>query len=331
MKRTIKLILLYILSYGSLMSQDVHFTNYRTVTNFFNPAQTGDFRGYLKLQVASRTQYQRTYEHGVAGVELNFISPINKNHWIGAGFNLNYDKTGSLALKTTGGGLNVAYHIPIDKKQNNVISIGAAINRFSLTANTDQYRSESTLLGIPDNDRNVLNDFNANALSIHSGVHLKSRIDKKNVFEVGFAVIHLNNPTYKILGGNDDASLGSRFNIHTTYKTEVSKVVSLQPAVYLSFAEKQSNVNIQMLSEWRIAKKNKWKGILGLSHRMGESLDFITGYATERLYISLSFDVLTSQSVDFIPNPGGIELGAFYILFKPHTPKLKPIIFCPRL
>lgn len=330
MKRTIKLILLSILSYGSLMSQDVHFTNYRTVTNFFNPAQTGDFRGYLKLQVASRTQYQRTYEHGVAGVELNFVSPINKNHWIGAGFNLNYDKTGSLALKTTGGGLNVAYHIPIDKKQNNVISIGAAINRFSLTANTDQYRSESTLLGIPDNDRKVLNDFNANALSIHSGVHFKSRINKKNVFEAGFAVIHLNNPTYKILGGND-ASLGTRFNIHTAYKTEVSKVVALHPAIYLSFAEKQSNVNLQMLSEWRVAKKNKWKGIVGLSHRMGESLDFITGYAAERLYISLSFDVLTSQTVDFIPNPGAIELGAYYILYKPHTPKLKPIVFCPRL
>jgi len=313
------------------MGQDVHFTNYRTVSNFFNPAQTGDFSGYLKFQVASRTQYQRTYEHGVAGVEMNFTSPIHKKHWIGAGLNLNYDKTGSLNLNTTGGGLNVAYHIPVDKKQNSIVSIGGTINRFAITANADNYRSETTILGMPDADRNTINDLNVSVLSIHAGLHLKTKINKKNIFEVGLAVAHLNNPHFNILGSKDEASLGSRLNLHTAFKTEVNKMITLQPAIYLSFAEEQNNTNLQLISEWKIAKKNKWKGIVGLSHRVGESLDFITGYAAERLYISLSFDVLTSQTVDFIPNPGAIELGAYYIIYKAHTPKLKPVIFCPRL
>lgn len=312
-------------------SQDVHFTNYRTVSNFFNPAQTGDFRGYLKLQVSSRTQYQRTYEHGVAGLEMNFASPINKNHWIGAGLNLNYDKTGSLDLKTTGGGLNLGYHITTDKKQNSIISIGGAINRFAITANADKYQSESTILGIPDADRNTINNLNVSVLSLHAGIHYKTKINKKNVLEAGFALAHLNNSHYIILGSPDQPSLGSRFNIHTAYRTELTKMITLQPSVYLSFTEKQNNTNLQLMSEWKIAKKNKWKGIIGMSHRIGESLDFITGYAADRLYISLSFDVLTSQTVDFIPNPGAIELGAYYIIYKTHKPKLQPVIFCPRL
>jgi type IX secretion system PorP/SprF family membrane protein len=323
---------LIVCSYANiLLGQDAHLTDYRTFSNFFNPAQTGEFVGHIKLQASTRTQYERTYEQGFVGLQFNVLSPISKKHWIGIGANFLYDHSGTLSLDATGGDLLIGYHIPLGKKQNQTISIGGSLGLMSLSVDTKNYKSESTILGNPDPDRLALNSLNPQIFSGNVGIYFQSKIAKKHLFKTGLSLIRVNEPRFKVFGNTTGSAWGKRWNAHIAYRHTLNKMLQLEPAIYYSQSEYQKNLNLQAISEWKLAQNYKWRALVGLAQRWDESIDIITGYKSEQLYLSLSFDILTVSSADVIRNPGAIELGGYYIFHKHTRPKVKPIIFCPRL
>jgi type IX secretion system PorP/SprF family membrane protein len=301
------------------------------MSNFFNPSLTGSYIGHIKVQASTRTQYERTYEQGMVGVQLNVFSPINKRHWMAVGTNFIYDHSGTLSLNATGGDLFLAYHIPLGKKQDQTISIGGSFGLTSLSADAKDYKSETTILGLVDPDKIALNSFNPQIISGNAGISFRSKILKKHQFSVGFAVVRLNEPTFKVLGNSAGSAWGRRWNAHMAYKHTLNKLLQLEPAIFYSHSELQNNLNTQLVSEWKVNPNQKWNGVIGIAHRWQESLNIITGFKTEKLYISLSFDILTNTAADVLRNPGAIELGGFYIFERIVKPQVKPIIFCPRL
>ncbi|MBK9254707.1 MAG: PorP/SprF family type IX secretion system membrane protein [Saprospiraceae bacterium] len=332
MKPTIFFTLLFVLLKTELsVSQDLHFTNYRSVSNNFNPAQTGDFLGRTKYQGSTRTQYEHTYNQSVAGLQFNYASPFRDNDWIGAGFNLNYDLAGALSFRALGGDLNLAYHMSLDEKGKNILSAGGGIGLIDLSTKGNDYRSELTILGNPDPDISKVENFSVKVITYSSGLYFKSRIGKSNFFRTGISMMYMNNPTFDITGQQKNSSLGSRINVFASYSVDVSELINLGPAVYTSFSERQNNINLQLLSEIKISKEYKWRGVAGISHRVGESVDIIAGYKTDNIYISLAFDILTSTTAEILQNPGAIELGAYYIIPYHKRPAPKPVILCPRI
>jgi type IX secretion system PorP/SprF family membrane protein len=312
-------------------SQDIHLTDYKTFSNFFNPAQTGDYLGYVKVQASTRTQYERTYEQGMIGTQFNAFSPISKKHWIGVGLNFVYDRSGSLSLETTGGDLLMAYHIPLGKKQNQTISIGGSYGFATIGADTKNYKSENTILGNFDPDKLALSTLNTQIFSSSAGIYFKSKILKIHLLKAGISIIRLNSPVFSVLGNKSEASWGKRLNVFVSHKHTINKMIQIEPAIYFSQSENQNNINLQIFSEWKLTKKSNWKAAIGIAQRWDESTDFITGYKTENLYISLAFDILSSSSAGVLRNPGAIELGGYYIFYKNTKPKIKPTIFCPKL
>lgn len=332
MKATIYLwIFLVLIIHVQSNSQDIHLTDYRTFSNFFNPAQTGDYIGHVKVQASTRTQYERTYEQGMVGTQFNAFSPISKKHWIGVGFNFVYDRSGSLSLKATGGDLLVAYHIPLGKKQNQTISVGGSFGFASIGVDTKNYKSENTILGNFDPDKLALSTLNAQIFSSNVGIYFKSTILHKHLLKAGISIIRLNSPVFNVLGNKYEANWGKRLNVFVSHKHTINKMIQIEPAIYFSQSENQNNINLQILSEWKFIKTNNWKATIGIAQRWDESTDFITGYKTENLYISLAFDILSSTSAGVLRNPGAIELGGYYIFYKNIKHKIKPTIFCPKL
>lgn len=326
----IPIIILLCLSLA-LKAQDAHLTNYRTVSNFFNPALTGDFTGHLKIQATTRTQYERTYEQGIIGFQSNIFSPINKKHWIGVGLNFIYDHAGSLSLDASGGDFLVGYHIPMGKKQLQTLSFCGSFGFSNLSIDTKNYKSESTILGIADPDKQALNNLSTQIFSVNAGVYFKTIISKKNQLRAGISVIRLNSPKFRVLGTTNNDSWGSRTNAFASYSLMLNKMIRIEPAMYYSHSENQNNINLQMLSEWKLSQAYHWSAMLGIAHRWDESFDLITGYKAQQLYISLSFDILSAATSEVLRNPGAIELGAYYIIVKNLKPTVKPIIFCPKL
>jgi type IX secretion system PorP/SprF family membrane protein len=320
----------FILTYQGI-SQDAHYTNNRYASNAFNPAFSGKFLGNFKFQLATRTQYQSVFLQGLAGAEMNIKSPIHKRHWIGAGVNFGVDQSGSLALTTTGGGVRIGYHMPMDKKNKTIISIGGGLDLLNVGANTKKYVSETTLLNLPDPDQKTLDKFNANVISANVGIGLSIKPSKKDEVNLGVAVMHLNNPSFTIIDNTKEPSFGSRFNLSGTYTKVVNKQFNIEPAIFYSFSERQSNLNLQMMSSWQLNKSYEWRAVSGIAMRAGESIDLILGYQSNKFYTTVSFDIVTNSLASHISNPGGIELGAFYIFNKDAKPKIEPVLFCPRL
>jgi type IX secretion system PorP/SprF family membrane protein len=312
-------------------AQDAHYTDYRAISTFYNPASTGSFAGNYKLSGGIRTQYQRIFEHYSLNGEINLRSPLSKNHWIGLGLSILTDLNGSLKLKTIGGGPNFAYHISTGKKLKTNYALGVGMSRFTIALDPLKYRSEMTILGMTDPDRNKADKSNENALSFHAGMSMDKQVDKKNNLQLGISLMHLNQPNFTILNSKVGAFIGRRTNFNIGWSSQITPTFNLMPAVFFSWSDRQSNFNMQAFSEWKLDKKNTWSGITGVSYRWGESFDLSVGYKSSKTYISLSFDILAGPIRKHISNPGAVEITAAQIFNKDYKPKIKPELFCPRL
>lgn len=332
MKVILPLTLLILIAVSSFLSgQDAHMSNYRTSANFFNPAETGDFLGFIKVHGTLRTQYERVYEHGIAGAEVNMFSPLRKQDWVSCGINLLFDRTGNLSYNTAGGSVQFAYHLALDKKRNNVIGLGGSFDYQKLTISGQNYRSETTITGGQDPDLNGIANFSGTLRGINAGVNITSRFYKNSYFKAGVAAVRLNAPNYTIVGKQNDASHATRININAAYCTPVSKVFTLEPAAFMSFSEHQSNINLQLISGWKLSPKHSWQIVTGLTHRLNESVGLIAGFSSKKTYLSLSFDIITGQVSQVTQNPGALELGLYHIFYRYTRPAVKPVIFCNRL
>lgn len=326
---------IFMMIMGSLwneaLGQDVHFTDYRNISNFFNSAMTGDFLGTVKVQTTIRTQYERTYESGLIGGQLNLPSPFQKNHWVGIGANAIFDQAGDLRLRATGGEIHTAYHIPLGKKGAHIISVGGGLAGYGLSVNTDQYKSETVLSRQVDPDLQRLTDFNPTLLSFQVGMYLRSKINSTDRVRSGIASTYINNPQYNILTTAQPAAFGRRTNIFISYEKYIDPRWSVEPALYVSFSEYQSNINIQCIGQWVFNPAKTYRLQLGLTHRLEESWGVIVGMGNERYRMTASIDILSGVSSELLQPLGAIELGGFYIFRRYTRPTLNPIIFCPRL
>ncbi len=317
--------------------QDLHFTNYRNVQNFFNPALSGSFLGTYKVQAQVRTQFQNTYQTGVIGFEYNLFSPLNKNHWIGLALSMDYDKIGDYKIGMTGGGLGVGYHIPFGKKGKNVVSIGLEYGYMGVGADDSNPGDRNSIfMGNERQDIEALGSLSENFSPLNVGVSFKSLMTKTTSFQIGFAMMHLNAPNirYGIEGSTTQALIGRRLNFHGNIRSLVGKRLVIEPAAYLSFnnnSDKQSNMNFQFISEYTIKKKGKWALISGLGYRAGDSANVILGMKTNKTQITFSFDLSLSDIAEHVNSQGAFELGGYHIFYPDKTLKVDPIIYCPRL
>jgi len=310
-------------------SQDVHLTNYQANSPFFNPAASGDFKGFLKAGASVRSQYSRTYEQGLFHADANFFSPFHKNHWISAGIQVLYDRAGIIRIGQTGGGIQAAYHMALGKKGNDIISAGIQLANYHLSANTDAYISENTISGLRDPDLLVLSDFNASLVTTGAGITYKRVINKKSEWMLGMAVMNINRPSFRLLEAL--SSMDLRYNANIGFKRIINKQFTIMPAVFYSYTEHYGNTNLQFTADYKLKAKNAWAIRMGLNHRLGESLSLLAGYSAHNIMACLGMDVLTGSVSGAIANPGALELSMFYIFKRYYKPDIVPIVHCPKL
>lgn len=310
-------------------SQDLHLTNYRANDAFFNPASSGSFQGLAKVGLSLRTQYERTYEQGLFHADANFFSPLNKKHWLSAGIQMLYDVVGSLKRGQSGGGLQSAYHIPLNESGSQTLSAGIQLTMNSISYNTDAYKSENTLTGVIDPDLSSLNQFAASEINLGIGASFKSVINEYSEISAGLAVMNVNRSSYKIV--KDNAEKEFRFNIHAGYSRYINQFITLNPSVYASFYGQFRNINLQLLSELKLTSDMRWSILFGGNHRLDESFSAMAGFKSRRAMVCFSADILSGASRGTIANPGAMELSAYYIFYKYTKPVINPVLFCPLL
>ena len=352
MKRILTLftfVFVFCISTNTTFAQDLHFTNYFIAPTFFNPAQTGAFSGNLRGALLYRDQWRSVAPNPFQSAIIAFDSPIvfglTKQHWVGVGMTLFNDRAGSPGQTWSGFYPSVSYHIAFDKKFRNVFTIGAQYGFASRGYNTDGWISEDEELGqigFTSPDRGIImgepgsgDDFSAGYSDLNIGIMFKSAIDKFSKIEIGAALMHVFSPNFSFgqnttSGTSSISEIGSRINAHIKYRRASSPQMIWEPSIYYSSTTGASNIQIQLRNQYLLKKKGDFSIITGLGYRLGDSAQILTGVQYKDWVIALSYDYgiseLASEGIS-----SAYELGVQKLFIFNKRPKVKPIIYCPRL
>ncbi len=324
-------IFLILLSPLFLCSQDLHFTNYTASPQNLNPALTGNFSGTFKIGGIYRDQFSRFFSNGYQSqggfIEYNLPLKVGGQNWLAAGAFLDNDVSGDLAFGSARMGMNLAYHLQLNKKNTFTLGLqGAFINR---KTDNQGFRTEETLLassGI-ENVASLLDNYNARQFDFSAGILYSTQINRTTSSKFGLSIYHLTGSSISS-GSNAQDYIPLRINAHGEMSFGLANNFTLTPRIYFTSSEEAKELAAQLLLGIPFAKNNLE---LGIGHRFQDAIQFILGFDLRGWVIQGSFDLTVSSASAYNDNIGGFEIGAYKIITTYPKTKIKNLLICPRL
>ena len=363
--------LLFCLLFGlatslSLGAQDVHYTLHDYAPLWLNPANTGAFSGSIRAGGIYRGQWYSL--NGISSPTLYADAPLGfalrKQDWIGVGISMVNDKSGDLDIIQNFFGFSGAYHLSLDKKRTNVLTLGVQYGSTSYGINPEGVLAQSINIGespdFRDESANELtqmggglpgmNNDNESSNDLNAGVKLKILMDAKkgNTFEGGISFLHLNSPKRRTqldtsmvgggpnpnpnptVGGNNNEDTRRRkgtIHAHARLDLEMSEKWRFQPTVFFQNSASTSSVSLQAWGQR--ALKNDLALRLGLGYRTADAAKVLVGLNWPQLRAALSYDITLSQARNPDSYQGAFELSAAYIFNIYKKPEVRKTILCP--
>ncbi len=359
----------FALSTLALGAQDTHFTLHNYAPLWVNPANTGSFSGSIRAGGVHRGQW-----FGLNGIQTSNLyadAPLafgfRKQDWVGVGFNFITDDAGEFDITSTFFGFSGAYHLSLDKKRTNILTLGVQYGSTSYGLSPDKILAQQATFGqdigglegsaepelvgmgtggpVPGGNNNNNESYN----DLNAGIKLKMLLDKKtnNIFEAGVSLLHLNRPRRNTLGerqmldtmpgnpnppidvGQDSRRRRGTIHAHARLDMEMSEKWRFQPTVFYQNSAGSSSISLQTWGARQLKKNLDLR--LGLGYRTGDAAKVMVGFDTDRLRTALAYDITLSQARDVTSFQGAFELGLAYIFNIYKKPEVTPTILCPRL
>jgi len=363
----------FALSTLSLGAQDTHFTLHDYAPLWLNPANTGSFSGSIRAGGVHRGQW-----FGINGIQTSNIyadAPLafgfRKQDWVGVGFNFVTDDAGEFDITSTFFGFSGAYHLSLDKKRTNILTLGIQYGSTSYGISPDKILAQQATFGTdigglegsaePElvgmgtggptpggNNNNNTDNYN----DLNAGVKLKMLLDKKtgNIFEAGVSLHHLNRPRRRslaetqmvvdttIMNPPDGGPSGTpetrrrRGTLHAHARLDLEMSEKWRFQP-TAFFQSSAGTSSLSLQTWGARELKKNLDLrLGLGYRTGDAAKVMIGFDTDRLRTALAYDITLSQARNVSGSfQGAFELGLAYIFNIYKKPEVVPTILCPRL
>ena len=259
------------------------------------------------------------------------------------------DQAGVGQLTTSSFQLSGAFHLAMDKKSDNVLTLGAQWGQVSRNVgNCNAFMFQSDILMTGEDQCSLLTNPSSgggsggipepesNYTDINVGLLLKSRISKTSSFQFGVSGRHLIKPEYNFgqtANNNDDYKLGNRIIAHTRFDFELTDKWSIAPTAYYTNLSPASQFQIQGWAGYMLTPEEgePIKLNFGLGYRAGDAGQILLGADYKDFRATASYDV-TLSSLNAVNNyQGGFEIAVWYIakIFK--KPEIKPAVLCPHL
>lgn len=327
---------------ATLNAQDRHFTLYNMTPVSLNPGHVGAFSGTARVGGIFRDQ-------AFTGFAVNeYVTPsffidapvlmVRKRDWIGVGFFFYADKAGSKNLGTSGGALSGAYHLSLNKKSTNMLSLGFQYGKFSrkidpIEKSDVEDSSDGTLFtggtgGAEGGNSKGYTDVNI-------GLLYKSILSKTTSLELGVVADHVNSPykNYSAIKASQDSTKGKRlarlWRVHGTYNMALNDKWGLSPSVFFQAESGQSEFVTQVVANTRVGKNKEFKLNMGLGYRFGDALEVLFGMENKDLKVWVGYDITLSSLRSANNSAGAVEIAAQYLLKIYKQPDIKPVIICP--
>jgi len=346
-----------------LAGQDLHYSYYHYTPLDVNPANTGAFSGSYRVSGIYTNKggalTNREFQNFTLSADAPIVRGIRKHDWIGVGIqadvinNLNgsgdrfltdLNDPNKSAQNWTFIKLSAAYHLALNKKQTNIITLGAQLSNGKRSF--PNFSVNDTRAGIVtnlDSDLNQLRqlsrgntgDLKFTYRDISMGLLFNAR-RKTSDLRLGFALEGIFGPrigTSSINTSKPD-TVETKFlglNIHGEYKMDINKRTSIIPAFYYYSLGAANAFNVNTHAWYKINPDKEFKGGVGLGVRNLRDVIVYLGAEMNDIQIGFAYDLNIDSRAIASNGLGGFEICARYLGKIYKKPKVKPIIFCPRL
>lgn len=335
----------------SINAQDLHYTQFNHSPIILNPAFTGSFEGTARIGGIFRDQsftLNNLYTSPSFYVDAPLLN-VRKRDWVGLGISFYSDKAGPFLQKNFFHFAG-AYHLALDKKRKNVLSLGVSGGTMTFRINdlnSDQAYWGSDLDGTPGGLGDADFESPANQLDLNAGLLLKAQMNKATSINIGFALNHFIkfDTTSIALVPNSRYKLPTKLVLHGEYNVDLNKQWLMSPSFLFQNIANQNEGVIQVLMGYRLLKReirdNGKKGKLlkdpeapiarfGLGYRLGDAAEVLLGYEWKSFKVGLAYDLTLSGLSDANQGQGAFEIAASYIIRIYKKPQVDPVILCPK-
>jgi type IX secretion system PorP/SprF family membrane protein len=350
-----RLSVLLLLFFGGVLrlgAQDTHFTLHDYQPLWLNPAHTGAYSGSVRIGGIYRGQWYTL--NGIktpsAYADAPIVRGLRKQDWIGVGALLINDSAGDsdeLSFQRNYFGFSAAYHLALDERRRNVLTLGAQYGStsYSLSGGNDELVQQLTIdpalggggIGSPEL-RDLGGGDEQSFSSVNAGVMLRSVLDPKQntLFEAGVNLRHLNSPRRETLldttsseGMEDSLRRRPTLHAHARLDLAMRNDWRFQPSVLLMSSVGVTTVSLQGWMQRELKEDMDLR--LGLGYRTGDAAQVLAGLDYKQLRAALSYNITLSQARSVTSYQNSFEIAAAYIFNIYKKPTVVPTMLCPRL
>jgi type IX secretion system PorP/SprF family membrane protein len=323
----------------TLSAQDIHFSQTTETPLLINPSQAGlgnDVRAHVNYKDQWRSVVSAPYKTINAGADFSLLKGNSGTH-MGIGVNLFNDKAGDARMTTSMGQVNLSGVVAINS--NNLLSVGLvtgyaqrSMNNTELTWG-NQYDGQQYNAGSPTGEPANFASFNY--LDIGAGASWffatgSSNLSSKDakIFNIGFSVLHINQPTYSFYGQSDsklpmkivahgNASIGLK---NTNLILEPSYFVAIQGGHREIIPGCMAKYIFGQTSLYTDRKKSSALSY-GLFFRINDAIVPMLRYEYSYYSIAASYDFNVSGLTAASRARGGFEISLRYMIPNPFGQK----------
>ncbi len=323
--RILHIIIFFIfISLGSVQAQNINFSRYDFQPLLLNPANSGSYSGSFRVTAIYRDQWANLLPNRFSTPAISIDAPLGisfrDQDWIGVGVSFYQDRAGAGKLTTTGFNGYLSYHLALDKKQKNVLTI--ALNGGSKTrkfGNINDFTFEDQTAGIGN-----LALESSGGTVLGAGLLYSATVNETDQVRFGFSAQNLLPINYKLSNSSNEKEI-AEYNIHADGSFTLANDLALEPAVVYQIKEGQNLGYGQAKLAYTLNKEKNLRLVGGLGYRLGRAVQVLAGVDYEGWRAGIGYDLNTDPLVP----AQSFEIGMSYIGKIYKRPKVKEVILCP--
>lgn len=323
--RILHVIIIFIfISLGALQAQNIHFSRYDFQPLLLNPANSGSYNGSFRVTAIYRDQWANLLPNRFSTPAISIDAPLGisfrEQDWIGVGVSFYQDRAGAGKLTTTGFNGYLSYHLALDKKQKNVLTLG--LNGGSKTrkfGSINDFIFEDQTSGVGN-----LSLESSGGTVFGAGLLYTASINETDKIRLGFSAQNLLRLKYQLTNSSNEKEI-AEYNIHAEGNFTLVDGLALEPAVVYQIKESQNMGYGQAKLAYTLDKEKNLRLVGGLGYSLGRAVQVLAGIDYEGWRAGIGYDLNTNPLVP----AQSFEIGMSYIGKIYKRPKVKEVILCP--
>ncbi len=342
MKRPV-LFILFLVFAGSVMSQDIHYSQFYNSSLNINPAKTGIFNGDKRINLSYRNQWRSIVPWTTfsGSYDTKFYPKKNKPYFFSGGVLFNYDSQSQLSdLNLFNLNLTGSYTYILN--ENNLLTggllLGFANRAVDLNSLTWDSQWNGRTLDISLDPGEDLDARSTTFFETGLGANYRWQRDSRTKLDLGIGVYHLLEPNVAFRDDQPAIELPRRFSLTGVGSFQLAEKFDLQLNAMAQFQRDYDEYVIGGLGKIHVNQQRgkELQVHLGLGYRTSKSIWPIIAIQHKNYYVSANYDIDLSGFDDLQgnlnpeqnhPNPGALELHFRYIIT--NVKPFKKVKVCP--